>query len=650
MAYYVSHNTYYLAWSDNTKQKILPKNMVDMESKKIKKFLEEFTLFAEMDDKDIDALLEYLNVKTISKGEVLFEQGTPRVYLFMIISGAIGLSRKDATGEASQIATYRKGESLGEGAIMGNYPHSTRAIAVRDTVLLTIHRDAFFEFMTKRPEAGITMIAEVTQIISRRLRRSTNQFTHIAAQYISGKTRLEHDMLGDKEVPYDAYYGVQTVRAFENFNISGVSINHYKSLIVALAQVKWAAAAANMEVGTLSEKIGSAIIEACKDIIGGKYHTHFIVDIFQGGAGTSTNMNANEVIANRALEIMGYEKGNYDYCHPNEHVNLAQSTNDVYPTALKIAYNYANLKLTKSLRNLINSFRKKSKEFRHVIKMGRTQLQDAVPMTLGQEFGAFAATLEEEIRRLDNVTHLFYEVNMGGTAIGTGLNANESYRDAVVEHLKEITGLPIIAAPNLIEATQDTGAFIMYSSAVKRLAIKLSKICNDLRLLSSGPTAGLNEINLPKMQPGSSIMPGKVNPVIPEVVNQIAYKVIGNDLTVTLAAEAGQLQLNVMEPVIAQSLFENLELLINSMITLRLRCIDGITANEEVCRRMVENSISIVTALNPELGYKISSELSKEAVQTGKSVYKLVLEKKLLSKEKLDELLSPENLVGVSLD
>lgn len=621
-----------------------------MDKKDIKRFLKEFSLFAEMDAKDIDMLLEYVETKDVSKGELLFEQGSPRLYLFMIINGAIDLTRKNEMGEESHIATYRKGESLGEGAIMGHYPHSTRAVAVRDTQLLTIHRDSFFKFMSQRPEAGVTMIAEVTQIISRRLRRSTNQFSHIAAQYISGKTRMEHDMLGDKEVPYDAYYGVQTVRAFENFNISGVSINHYKALVLALAQVKWAAAAANCEVGSLDKKVADAIIEACKEIISGKYHSHFIVDMFQGGAGTSTNMNANEVIANRALEIMGYSKGEYDYCHPNEHVNLAQSTNDVYPTALKIAFNYANLKLIKSLRNLISSFRKKSEEFKHVIKMGRTQLQDAVPMTLGQEFGAFAATLEEEVRRLDTVSHLFYEVNMGGTAIGTGLNAKEGYRDAVVDHLKEITGLPIKAAPNLIEATQDTGSFVMYSSAVKRLAIKLSKICNDLRLLSSGPTAGLNEINLPKMQPGSSIMPGKVNPVIPEVVNQIAYKVIGNDLTVTLAAEAGQLQLNVMEPVIAQSLFENLEMLINSMITLRLRCIDGITANEEVCRKMVENSISIVTALNPELGYETCSDLSKEAVKTGKSVYNLVLEKGLLTKDKLDKLLSPENLVGVSLD
>lgn len=621
-----------------------------MERKYIKGFLKEFALFAEMDDDDIEELIEFVETKNIKAGEMLFEQGSPRNYLFMIANGAISLYRNNDLGEEMMIATYRKGESIGEGAIMGNYPHSTRAVAVRDTELLTIHRDSFFKYMSQRPEAGVTIIAEVTQIISRRLRRSTNQFTHIAAQYISGKTRIEHDMLGNKEVPYDAYYGVQTVRAFENFNISGVSINHYKSLIVALAQVKWAAAKANMEVGYLDDKVGNAIIEACKDIIGGKYHSHFIVDMFQGGAGTSTNMNANEVIANRALEIMGHKKGEYEYCHPNEHVNKAQSTNDVYPTALKIAFNYANLKLIKSLRNLISSFRKKSLEFKHVIKMGRTQLQDAVPMTLGQEFGAFASTLEEEVKRLDDVTHLFYEVNMGGTAIGTGLNAHAEYKEEVVHDLREITGLPISAAPNLIEATQDTGSFVMYSSAIKRLAIKLSKICNDLRLLSSGPTAGLNEINLPKMQPGSSIMPGKVNPVIPEVVNQIAYKVIGNDLTVTLAAEAGQLQLNVMEPVIAQSLFENLELLINSMITLRVRCIDGITANVEHCRRMVENSISIVTALNPELGYETSSMLSKEAVATGKSVYNLVLEKKLLSKERLDELLSPENLVGVKLD
>ena len=384
----------------------------------------------------------------------------------------------------------------------------------------------------------------------------------------------------------------------------------------------------------------------CEDIIDGKLHTHFVVDMIQGGAGTSTNMNANEVIANRALEYMGHEKGEYDYCHPNNQVNLSQSTNDAYPTALKIAFIYQNQQLILVLKELIDSFKKKAVEFAPIIKMGRTQLQDAVPMTLGQEFEVYAVTLEEEILRLEQNARLFLEVNLGGTAIGTGINTDPKYREKAIYYLWEVTNLPVRLASNLVEATQDTGAFVIFSSAVKRLAVKLSKICNDLRLLSSGPRAGFGEINLPKMQPGSSIMPGKVNPVIPEVVNQIAFKVIGNDLTVTLAAEAGQLELNVMEPVIAQSIFESIEMLKNGMATLKYRCIDGITANAEKCREYVTHSIGIVTALNPALGYENCSMLAKAALETGESVYNLVLQKKLLTKEVLDDLLKPENMLA----
>ncbi len=406
-----------------------------------------------------------------------------------------------------------------------------------------------------------------------------------------------------------------------------------------------AAAKANYDLDILSKPVADAIVQACNDILNGKFHTHFVVDMIQGGAGTSTNMNANEVIANRALEILGYEKGDYKYCHPNNHVNLSQSTNDAYPTALKIAIINSNKQLIAVLKELILSFKKKADEFTHILKMGRTQLQDAVPMTLGQAFGAYAATLEEEIERLEQNVNLFLEVNMGGTAIGTGINADPDYSAKVIFHLRKISGLDIILAANLVEATQDTGAFVMYSSALKRLAIKLSKISNDLRLLSSGPRAGFNEINLPKMQPGSSIMPGKVNPVIPEVVNQIAFKVIGNDLTVTLAAEAGQLELNVMEPVIAQSLFESIEMLKNGMQTLMYRCIDGITANEDHTRAMVQNSIGLVTALNPVLGYETCTELAKEAMDSNKGVYELVIEKNLLSKAELDKLLAPESMI-----
>ncbi|MGD9978876.1 MAG: aspartate ammonia-lyase [Bacteroidales bacterium] len=466
-----------------------------------------------------------------------------------------------------------------------------------------------------------------------------------ASQYESGSTRLEHDLLGERDVPSEYYYGVQTLRAMENFNISGVTLNFYPALIDALAMVKHAAAEANFELGLIDEKVKDAIVLACLEITHGKFHNHFVVDMIQGGAGTSTNMNANEVIANRALEIMGYSKGEYKYCHPLNHVNLSQSTNDAYPTAVKIALYNSNIKLAKVLELLIDSFRSKAKEFAHVIKMGRTQLQDAVPMTLGQAFEAYAVTLSEEIDRLNQNSKLFLEINMGATAIGTGINSEPGYSEKVLIHLRKITGIDLELSANLVEATQDTGAFVMYSSAVKRLAVKLSKICNDLRLLSSGPRTGINEINLPPMQPGSTIMPGKVNPVIPEVVNQVAFKVIGNDLSVTLAAEGGQLELNVFEPVIVQSLFESIEMLKNGMTTLKYRCVDGITANEDRCRSMVYSSIGLVTALNPYIGYEASAQLAKEALISNRGVYELVLEKGLLTKEQLDTILAPENMI-----
>ncbi len=467
----------------------------------------------------------------------------------------------------------------------------------------------------------------------------------ITKRQLSGKTRTEHDLLGNKEVPVEYYFGVQTMRAMENFHISRVRLYFFPELIKALAMVKEAAACANRDLGQIDGQVAQAVIEACQEVRQGKFDEHFVVDMVQGGAGTSTNMNANEVIANRALEILGYQRGEYKYCHPNNVVNMSQSTNDAYPTSVKIALINSIMKLQSSLKWLIEAFRAKGAEFSQVIKMGRTQLQDAVPMTLGQEFEAYAANLSEEVERLEQNYKLFLEVNMGATAIGTGINADPDYSPLCIKYLREITGLPIIAATNMIEATNDTGAFIMNSSALKRLAVKLSKICNDLRLLASGPRTGLNEINLPPMQPGSSIMPGKVNPVIPEVVNQVAFKVIGNDLTVTIAAEAGQLELNVMEPVIVHSLFESIDLLCNGMNTLRDRCVVGITANEEVCRRLVYNSIGLVTALNPYLGYETSTELAKTALETGKGIYDLVLERNLMSKEELENVLSPENMI-----
>jgi aspartate ammonia-lyase len=457
--------------------------------------------------------------------------------------------------------------------------------------------------------------------------------------------RKESDLLGELNVPADAYYGVQTQRAIENFKISGQLLSSYPEFIRGLAFVKKAAAKTNYELGLLDEQLYYKIAEVCDELLAGKLHEQFPIDMIQGGAGTSVNMNANEVIANRVLEKMGKGRGDYQFCSPNDHINLSQSTNDAYPTAIKMALLQMNTNLAEKVRNIVTAFREKGAEFHDVLKMGRTQLQDAVPMTLGQEFEAFAANLEEDIEKLNNNAKLFVEVNMGATAIGTGLNAPVGYANLCAKNLAQITGWPIVSAPDLVEATPDTGSYVIYSSATKRLAVKLSKICNDLRLLSSGPRAGFFEINLPPMQPGSSIMPGKVNPVIPEVVNQVCYKVIGNDLTVTFAAEAGQLQLNVMEPVLSHAIMENIQFLCNALDTLREKCIVGITANKEVCLNMVKHSIGIVTALNPYIGYKNSTKIAKEALETGKSVYNLVLEQGLLTREQLDDILDPKNML-----
>jgi aspartate ammonia-lyase len=458
--------------------------------------------------------------------------------------------------------------------------------------------------------------------------------------------RLESDLLGELNVPAEAYYGIQTQRAIDNFFISGRKMSEFSEFVKAVAYVKKAAAQTNHELGLLDEKLLKVISQACDEIIEGKLHLEFPVDMIQGGAGTSVNMNANEVIANRAIELMGYEKGAYQHCSPNDHLNLSQSTNDVYPTTVKLAIIKLNKVLIIHLKKLVEAFRQKGIEFSDVIKMGRTQLQDAVPMTLGQEFEAFAANLEEEVARLENNANLFYEINMGGTAIGTGLNAPPGFAKVCADKLATLTNEPFVPAPNLVEATPDTGSYVIYSSALKRMAVKLSKISNDLRLLSSGPRAGFNEINLPSMQPGSSIMPGKVNPVIPEVVNQVCFKVFGNDLTVTFAAEAGQLQLNVMEPVLCLSILQSISFLERAIITLRDKCIIGITANADVCKAMVMNSIGIVTALNPYIGYKNSTLIAKEALETGRGVYELVLEKGILSQEKLDSILDPNNMLS----
>ncbi len=616
-----------------------------MDDTKIKKFLSRIELFKDIPESEIEKIIEIIEERKYSSGDFLFSENTQRKNLFLVLDGNIELFKKSPMGEEKRLSLFSNYDFLGEGALLDDSPHSTSARAINDSTLLLISRDKFRKLFNDNASIGFKILANIAKVISRRMRSANTRVINIATQYQSGRTRREHDLLGDRDVPFEFYYGVQTLRGLENFNISGVTLSSFPTLIEALAMVKLAAAQANHELGLLSKEISDAIVQSCMEIINGRFHSHFVIDMIQGGAGTSTNMNANEVIANRALEILGYEKGDYKHCHPNNHVNLSQSTNDAYPTAIKIALINSNKKLIEVLKDLIESFQQKAKEFSHVIKMGRTQLQDAVPMTLGQEFEAYAATLTEEITRLEQNAKLFLEVNMGATAIGTGINSDPDYSEKVVKHLRDITGLDIVLAENLVEATQDTGAFVMYSSAVKRLAVKLSKISNDLRLISSGPRTGINEINLPPMQPGSSIMPGKVNPVIPEVVNQIAFKVIGNDLTVTLAAEGGQLELNVFEPVIVHSLFESIEMLKNGMMTLKYKCIDGITANEKRCRELVENSIGLVTALNPVLGYEKSTKLAKEALEKDRGVYELVLEKKWLTKEQLDDLLKPENMV-----
>ncbi|MFF5937234.1 aspartate ammonia-lyase [Streptomyces sp. NPDC012508] len=459
-------------------------------------------------------------------------------------------------------------------------------------------------------------------------------------------SRREHDLLGEREVPADAYWGIHSLRAMENFPITGTPISVYPQLIDALAAVKEAAALANEELGLLSPAKTAAIVAACREIRGGKLHDQFVVDVVQGGAGTSTNMNANEVVANRALELLGHAKGEYQHLHPNEDVNLSQSTNDVYPTAVRIAAITAVHGLLQATAVLQDAFAAKALEFRDVLKMGRTQLQDAVPMTLGQEFSTYAVMLDEDRNRLAEAVELIHEINLGATAIGTGLNAPAAYAETARRHLAEITGMPLVTSANLVEATQDCGAFVQLSGVLKRLAVKLSKTCNDLRLLSSGPRAGLNEINLPAVQAGSSIMPGKVNPVIPEVVNQVAFEVIGNDMTITMAAEGGQLQLNAFEPIILHSLAKSITSLRAACLTLAERCVVGITANVDELRAAVENSIGLATALNPYIGYTAATAIAKEALLTGRGVAELTLEKGLLPAERIAELLTPERLTG----
>lgn len=467
----------------------------------------------------------------------------------------------------------------------------------------------------------------------------------------SGKTRQETDLLGTLEVPVEALYGVQTLRGTRNFQISGHFQYEFPNFIKGFAITKKAASIANFKQGLLTAEQNDAICKACDEILEGQHHEHFLTDMIQGGAGTTMNMNANEVIANRALEIMGKSKGQYEFCSPNDHVNASQSTNDAYPTAFHFGLYIESKKLIKALDSIIASLNAKAEEFKDVLKMGRTQLQDAVPMTLGQTFKAFADTLQIERRRLVHVEEELLTVNMGATAIGTGICSQPGFSQLCIEALRDITGWDVKLSGNLVEATSDTSILVGYSSQLRRIAIKTTKICNDLRLMGSGPRSGIHEIHLPEMQPGSSIMPGKVNPVIPEVMNQICFMVIGNDTAIMLGSSNAQLELNVMEPVMVYALFRSINLLINGFDTLRTKCIDDIKADIECCTAQVRNSIGIVTALNPYIGYKNSTKIAKEALETGKGVYELVLQHDILSKEDLDTILLPENMTKpVKLD
>ncbi|MEE4272758.1 MAG: aspartate ammonia-lyase [Thermoanaerobaculales bacterium] len=594
-----------------------------------------------LDESTLAILDEVATSRSYARGDALFSSGDDRTTFWLIVSGQVEV-KVESGDAAGTVVILGPGDALGEAGLLepGTHSATARAASALEVLQLPVRRvRAELEGDAK---ATMDLFAAVTRLMVRRLQYASTRRAGWDLIYRPGLTRSEHDLLGDREVPADALYGVQTLRAVENFPITGIRLGHFPHLIRALAMVKQAAARANSKLDLIDPGIADAIDRACGEIIDGHWHGHFVVDVVQGGAGTSTNMNANEVIANRALELLGYERGDYRHCHPNNHVNLSQSTNDAYPTAVRVAVVLELADLLAGLRTLARELRRKAAEFSGILKMGRTQLQDAVPMTLGQEFDAFAATTAEDITRLEETARLFLEVNLGGTAIGTGINADPAYPRLAVAELADITDLDLVLAPNLVEATPDTGAFVSFSGVLKRVAVKLSKLCNDLRLLSSGPRCGLNEINLPAAQPGSSIMPGKVNPVIPEVVNQVAFQVIGNDLTITMAAEAGQLQLNVMEPIISFNIFESLDMLTAAVTTLSKRCIKGITVNEERCRDMVEGSIGLVTAVVPALGYEIASEIAKEALASGRAIRQIILDRELLSADELDHLLSPE--------
>ena len=595
----------------------------------------------------VDVLSDYGHVRAFPAGDWITQEGSPSEWFGVLLSGELELLH-GRHGDPRRVSLVSRGAMLYEGFLLGEEgPHALSARSTMPVELLALGSAEATRLREERPEFWSDLILRVAQRLRDRLGVATARLAeHGDPLEPVGTTRLEHDSLGEREVPDSAYYGVQTLRAMENFPISGQRLHHFGSLCIALAMVKKAAAEANHDLGVLNGDRAQAIATACEEIMAGRLRRHFVVDMIQGGAGTSTNMNANEVIANRALELLGHRRGEYTHLHPLDHVNLSQSTNDAYPTSVKIALLLTVRQALDALDELSVALREKSGEFSDVLKMGRTENQDAVPMTLGQEFGAYAGMVESARRVLEHATREIHEINMGATAIGTGLNSPPGYAPLVTAKLVAISGMPLTLAGDLVESTQDSGEFAYLSGAMKRVAIQVSKICNDLRWLSSGPRAGLNEINLPPMQPGSSIMPGKVNPVVPEMVNQVCYQIIGFDTTVGIAAEASEFELNMAEPIMAYDLLQGLSILTNAVIVLTSRCVRGITANREVCRGYVERSIGLVTALNPLLGYERSSGIAKEALSTGASVYDLVIDKGLLTRAELDAILDPSRMTS----
>ncbi len=600
--------------------------------------------FAHCQDQDLENLVALMQLQQYDQGQVIHKEGKVRTHFSIVLDGKIDVIREAVQQGNRVLISYQSGDVISEGLLVEQSFHTTTAIAKTSATLYVIAADQIHQFLAANPSFKAQVYENLLKQLVNKLNPAKAHAKVDILSLSSGKSRLEHDLLGNKEVPDYAYFGIQTMRAQENFHITGVPLHKYPELIHAFAYVKKAAAQANFECERINKEQKQAIQLACDELLSGKLHQQFTLDMLQGGAGTSTNMNANEVIANRALEHLGFDRGDYQHCHPNNHVNASQSTNDTYPTALNLAMYQASKNLCTELQQLVSAFEQKASDFADILKMGRTQLQDAVPMTLGQEFNAFAKTISNEISSLKVGRESLKGINMGGTAIGTGINTPQGYGKKVVHYLKAYSGVDVYLSEDLVEATQSTQSFVLYSNVIKSLAIKLSKICNDLRLLASGPRAGIGEIRLPAMQPGSSIMPGKVNPVIPEVVNQVCYKVIGNDLTVTMAAEAGQLQLNVMEPVILQSILESVHMLINASSTLRINCIDGITANEQQCQLYLEKSIGIVTAVVPVLGYETATALAKEALETNRGVVELIREKHLLTEEQIKQVLAPENM------